>query len=110
MATYCFNLAAILAVNVTHSSRVITRDQQAKIADTQTLGRHVEWHIFTFIIFAFYPKINFLMQTKSRTKFRKEILPSKIFTNISNNDIKKMCSDKIIQKQQDKLDEEINMK
>ena len=50
------------------------------------------------------------MQTKSRTKFRKEILPSKIFTNISNNDIKKMCSDKIIQKQQDKLDEEINMK
>ena len=37
MATYCFNLAAILAVSVMHSSsRVITRDQQAKIADTQT--------------------------------------------------------------------------
>ncbi len=35
MATYCFNLAAILAVSVMHSSsRVITRDQQAKIADT----------------------------------------------------------------------------
>ncbi len=32
MATYCFNLAAILAVSVMHSSsRVITRDQQAKI-------------------------------------------------------------------------------
>ena len=38
-ATYCFNLAAILAVSVMHSSScVITRDQQAKIADTQTLG------------------------------------------------------------------------
>ncbi len=40
----------------------------------------------------------FLMQTKSRTKFRKEILSSKIFTNISNNDIKiikKMSSDKL---------------
>ncbi len=35
MATYCFNLAAILAVSVMHSSsRVITHDQQAKIADT----------------------------------------------------------------------------
>ena len=35
MATYCFSLAAILAVSVMHSSsRVITRDQQAKIADT----------------------------------------------------------------------------
>ena len=34
MATYCFNLAAILTVNVMHSSsRVITRDQQAKIAE-----------------------------------------------------------------------------
>ena len=52
MATYCFNLAAILAVSVMHSSsRVITRDQQAKIADTQTLGKHVEWHIFIFLIF-----------------------------------------------------------
>ena len=52
MATYCFNLAAILAVNVMHSSsRVTTRDQQAKIADTQTLGKHVEWHIFIFLIF-----------------------------------------------------------
>ncbi len=39
-----------------------------------------------------------LMQTKSRTKFRKEMLSSKIFTNISNNDIKiikKMSSDKL---------------
>ena len=35
MATYCFNLAAILAVSVMYSSsRVISRDQQAKIADT----------------------------------------------------------------------------
>ncbi len=35
MATHCFNLAAILAVSVMHSSsREITRDQQAKIADT----------------------------------------------------------------------------
>ncbi len=34
MATYCFNLAAILAVSVMHSSSgVITRDQQAKIAE-----------------------------------------------------------------------------
>ena len=33
MATYCFILAAILAVSVMHSSsRVISRDQQAKIA------------------------------------------------------------------------------
>ncbi len=41
----------------------------------------------------------FLMQTKSRTKFRKEILSSKIFINILNNDIKilkNMSSDKII--------------
>ena len=52
MATYCFNLAVILARSVMHSSsRVITRDQQAKIADTQTLGKHVEWHIFIFLIF-----------------------------------------------------------
>ncbi len=37
MATYCFNLAAILAVSVMHSSsRVITRDQQAKIAGPLT--------------------------------------------------------------------------
>ena len=40
MATYCFNLAAILAVSVTHSSsRVITRDQQAKIVDTQNIRK-----------------------------------------------------------------------
>ena len=52
MATYCLNLASILAVSVMHSSsRVITRDQVAKIADIQTLGKHVEWHIFTFLIF-----------------------------------------------------------
>ena len=50
MATYCFNLAAILAGSVMYlSSRLITRDQQAKIADTQILGKHVEWHIFTFL-------------------------------------------------------------
>ena len=43
MATYCFNHAAILAVSVMHSSsRVISRDQQAKIADTQTLGKRDE--------------------------------------------------------------------
>ena len=56
-----------------------------------------------------------LMQTKSGTKFRKEILSSKIFSNISNNDIKmikKMSSDKIIKSsksKQNKRDEEINM-
>ena len=53
MATYCFNLAASLAVSFMHSSsRVITRDQQAKIADTQTIRKHVGWHIFIFLIFA----------------------------------------------------------
>ena len=52
MATYCFNLAAILVVSVMQSSScVITRDQQAKIADTQTLGKHVKWLIFIFLIF-----------------------------------------------------------
>ena len=55
MATYCFNLAAILAVSVMHSSsRVITRDQQAKIADTTTrkhLGKRDEWHFFVFLFF-----------------------------------------------------------
>ena len=41
MATYCFDFAAILAVSVMHSSSdVITRDQQAKIAGTQTLGKY----------------------------------------------------------------------
>ncbi len=51
MATYCLNLSAILAVSVMQSSScVITRDEQAKIADTQTLGKHVEWHIFIFLI------------------------------------------------------------
>ena len=55
------------------------------------------------------------MQTKSGTKFRKEILSSKIFSDISNNDmkmIKKMSSDKIIKSsksKQNKRDEEINM-
>ena len=51
MATYCFNLAAILTVSVICHALVISRDQQAKIADTQTLGKHVEWHIFIFLIF-----------------------------------------------------------
>ena len=60
MATYCFNAAAILAVSVMHSSSdVITRDQQAKIADTQTLGKHVERYFFTFLFFGkgFFPLI-----------------------------------------------------
>ena len=47
-ATYCGCAAAILAVSVMHLS---SRDQQAKIADTQTWGKHVEYHIFTFRIF-----------------------------------------------------------
>ena len=87
MATYCFNLAAILAVNVMHSSsRVITRDQQAKIADTQTLGKHVEWHIFIFLIFGMVwygntlfndagPDSNLLVSTggvKTLTIYKKE--------------------------------------
>ena len=29
----------------------VTRDQQAKIADTQTLRKYAEWHIFIFLIF-----------------------------------------------------------
>ena len=43
----------IVLTSVMHSSScVIIRDRQAKIAHTQTLGKHVEWHIFTFLIFA----------------------------------------------------------
>ena len=62
MATCCFNHAAILAVSVMHSSsrvisrdlawsRVISRDQQAKIADTQTLGKRDEWPFFVSLFF-----------------------------------------------------------
>ena len=37
--------------SVMHSSSdVNTRDQQAKISDTQTLGKHDECSIFTFLI------------------------------------------------------------
>ena len=46
MATYCFNLAAILAVSAMHSSsRVITRHQQAKIVDTQNIRKVANLYI-----------------------------------------------------------------
>ena len=45
-------LSSLLQLRRRHAPVTITRDRQAKIADTRTLGKHVEWNIFTFLIFA----------------------------------------------------------